>query len=222
MTTRIIFRGMTRPPRNEGPGAIHHVVPQGNGRRRIVEDDRDRVAYVTRFARISRELGWLAHASSLMDTHHHAVVETAEPNLSIGMRRLQGGHARWLNARHGREGSVFRQHFWSRCVGDEGWFFRACLYAVLNPVAAGLCAHPRDWPWCSYRLTAEGDPERFSPGESRLLDMFGDTPTDARRNYAKLVGELAENITAQRVSDSRSLWASLEKLKATRRAKVSD
>ena len=92
---------MTRPPRDEAPGAIHHAVPQGSSRRRIVEDDRDRTAYLNRFDRVGRDLGWIVHASSLMDTHHHAVVETAEPNLGEGMRRVQGGHARWLNARHG-------------------------------------------------------------------------------------------------------------------------
>jgi putative transposase len=25
---------------------------------------------------------------------------------------------------------------------------------VLNPVRAGICAHPADWPWSSYRTTA--------------------------------------------------------------------
>ena len=200
---------MTRASRNEGPGAIHHVVPQGNGRRRIVEDDQDRVSYLSRYARISRELGWLTHAGCLMDTHHHAVVETVEPNLGAGMRRLQGGHARWLNARHGSEGSVFKQHFWSRCIGDGAWFMRACLYVVLNPVAAGLCKHPREWRWCSYAVTADGDTEAFAPGEQRLLGLFGETPREARRNYAALVDELAERVASRPFGDGRSVWRSL-------------
>lgn len=212
---------MTRPPRGERPGAIHHVVPQGNGRRRIVEDNRDRNAYLVRYARISRELGWLTHAGCLMDTHHHAVVETPTPNLALGMKRLQGGHARWLNARHGREGSV-KQNFWSRCIGDEGWFFRACLYVVLNPVAAGLCKHPCEWPWCSYEVTARGDPDRYEPGEKRLLGMFGDSPLEARSNYARLVGEMAERISEQRVRDGASLSRSLDELVASRWPRVSD
>jgi REP element-mobilizing transposase RayT len=138
---------MTRLPREEGSGAVHHAVAQGNGRRRIVRDDRDRVAFVNRFERIARELRWAPVTSCLMDTHLHVVVQTEEPNLGLGMKRLQGGHARWFNVRHERDGILFRHRFWSRRIRDDGWLLRACLYVVLNPVAAGLCAHPRDWRW---------------------------------------------------------------------------
>ena len=213
---------MSRPPRGERPGAIHHVVPQGNGRRRIVEDDRDRNAFLARYAQISRDLGWLTHAGCLMGTHHHGVIETPTPNLAVGMRRLQGGHARWLNARHGREGSVFKQHFWSRCIADERWFFRACLYVVLNPVAAGLCAHPREWQWCSYHVTAHGSTDRYEPAEERLLRMFGDSPREARSNYATLVGEMAARISERRIRDGASLWRSLDGVVAARWPRVSD
>lgn len=157
-----------------------------------------------------------------MDTHHHAVVETPAPNLAVGMRRLLGGHARWLNARHEREGSVFKQHFWSRRIANEGWFFRACLYVVLNPVAAGLCAHPREWPWCSYRTTAEGDPGRYAPGEERLLAMFGETPGEARFRYAKLVQETAECIRERRYANGAELWRLLEGTLTQQSATVSD
>ena len=200
---------MTRPPRDEAPGAIHHVVPQGSRRRRIVEDDRDRAAYLNRFERVGRELGWIVYGSSLMDTHHHAVVETPEPNLGEGMRRVQGGHARWLNARHGGEGHVFRQRFWSRRIVDDGWLLRACLYAVLNPVAAGLCEHPRAWRWGSYAVTADGNPDAYRPGEERLLGLFGDTPREARRHYAEVIDQAAEAIRARRLADSAAVWRAL-------------
>ncbi|HEY9457696.1 MAG TPA: transposase [Gaiella sp.] len=201
---------MTRPPREEAPGAIHHAVPQGNGRRRIVRDDRDRRAYVNRFDRIARDLGWIVIASSLMDTHHHSVVETPEPNLGIGMKRLQGGHARWLNARHGGEGHVFRQRFWSRRIHDDGWLLQACLYVVLNPVAAGMCSHPREWRWGTYTATADGDPDEYRPGEERLLRMFGSTPAEARHRYAEVVDEAVQRIAGEQIPDARALWAQLD------------
>jgi REP-associated tyrosine transposase len=94
---------MAREPREEASGAIHHVIPRGNADLAIVHDDRDRIAFVARFARVGRELGWFTHASCLMDSHHHAVVETPEPNLGRGMRRVLGGHSRWMNVRYGRK-----------------------------------------------------------------------------------------------------------------------
>jgi REP-associated tyrosine transposase len=213
---------MARPGREEGAGAIHHVVPKGNGERRIVEDDRDRVEYTRRVARITRELGWLVHANCLMDTHHHAIVETSEPNLGVGMRRLLGAHSRWLNERHGRSGSVFAPHFWSRRIDDDGWLFRACLYVVLNPVAAGLCHHPREWPWCSYKATADGDPDAFAPGEERVLGMFGLRPFEARRCYAEVVDSAVRNIIDGRRLATGDLWRALREVRRPAVATVSD
>jgi REP-associated tyrosine transposase len=205
---------MARLPRDEGCGAVHHVVAQGNGRRPIVEDDRDRVAFVNRFERIIRELHWAPVTSCLMDTHHHLVVQTPEPNLGLGMKRLQGGHARWFNLRHGRDGNVFRHRFWSRRIRDDGWLLRACLYVVLNPVAAGLCAHPRDWRWCSYARIADGDPDAFRRGEELLLRMLGDSPLEARRRYVELVDLGVESALARRHADGASLWRSLGRIPA--------
>jgi REP element-mobilizing transposase RayT len=213
---------MARPPREEEAGAIHHVIPRGNWSKHIVHDDRDRHAYVVRFAGIGRELGWLTHASCLLDTHHHAVVETPVPNLGPGMRRILGGHSRWMNVRHARNGSVFAPHFWSRRIRDEGWLFRACLYIVLNPVAAGLCAHPAEWPWCSYSVTAEGEPDVFAPGEERLLSMFGATPCEARRCYARIVQDAVEGILAERRLTPQALWDELRQLEGPISPQVSD
>jgi REP element-mobilizing transposase RayT len=190
-------------------------VPQGNARRRIVLDDRDRKAYVNRFEEIAREFGWIVHSSCLMDTHHHAVVETPEPDLGIGMKRLQGGHARWFNARHGSEGHVFRQRFWSRRLFDAGSLLNACLYTVMNPVAAGLCGHPAEWPWCSYSAIAHGDPNGYLPGEERLLGMFGDTPSEARRRYAEVIAQAAEVIRAQRAANGTQFSESIARVAAT-------
>ena len=203
---------VSRPPREEAPGAIHHVIPRGNADRPIVYDDRDRCAFVARFARVGYEFQWLTHASCLMDTHHHAIVETPEANLADGMRRVIGGHSRWLNVRHGRRGSVFTPHFWSRRIGDEGWLFRACIYVVLNPVVAGLCDHPAAWSWCSYRATAEGPLDAYAPGEERLLSMFGRTPAAARLSYAKVIDDAVAGIVAERRSAT-AAWDALRELR---------
>jgi putative transposase len=200
---------VTRRSRSEDEGAVHHVVPQGNAGRPIVRDDRDRHAYTRRFERVARQFQWSISASCLMDTHHHGVVETAEPNLGVGMKRLLGGHSRWLNVRHGSEGSVFRPHYWSRRIEDDGWLFRACLYVVLNPVAAGMCSHPRDWRWCSFSATADGPADAYGPGEERFLGLFGNSPREARPRYAAVVDEMVEVIAARRVRDGRALWHSL-------------
>lgn len=191
--------GMGRRPRDEAPGAIHHVVPQGDGRSPIVLDDRDRRAYLERFNRVAHERLWIIHASCLLDTHHHGIIETPSPDLGYGMRLVVGGHAHWFNARHGRSGAVFGDRYWSARLRDEGHLLRACVYALLNPVAAGLVEHPREWPWCSYRAAvADGISDR-------LATMLGDTPREARDRFLELVDVGVEIVHARRLTNRREV-----------------
>ena len=128
------------------------------------------------------------------------------------MASFTGTSAICVPVRHGRKGSVFAPHYWSRRINDDAWLFRACIYVVLNPVAAGVCRHPSDWPWCSYRRTAEGDPDSYAPGEARLLSMFGRTPREARQCYAKVVDNAVAGILADRSVGPKELWRELRVL----------
>lgn len=143
-----------RRPRQEAPGAVHHVVAQGNDRQRIVRCDVDRIALVRRLATTSAAVGWRCHAYCVMDTHLHALIETPEPNLGMGMQRLIGGYAYEFNRRHERAGHLFVNPYYSVVVERDEHLVAAATYVVLNPVNAGVCAHPADWPWCSYADTA--------------------------------------------------------------------
>jgi REP element-mobilizing transposase RayT len=187
---------MPRYPRYECAGAIHHLVTQGTGRGRIVRDDRDRRAYLGRFYREASSREWLVHASSLLDTHHHAVVTTPNPDLGIGVGRIAGGHAAWFNARYGRSGALFSERFWSRRA--ELHLVRVCIYVFLNPVAAGVVDHPRDWRWSSY-----ADVERQGCSADIAAITGG---TEAFLSY---VGDAVERIRALRAPDAGSCWRAI-------------
>ena len=75
------------------------------------------------------------------------LVETPEPNLSAGMHQLNGPYARLFNTRHGRVGALFQSRFHATVVETEEHLETAAHYIAANPVRAGLCAHPDDWPW---------------------------------------------------------------------------
>ena len=55
--------------------------------------------------------GWRCLAYCLMKNHVHLLVETPEPNLAAGMRRLHGLHAQRFNKRHGHVGHVFQGRY---------------------------------------------------------------------------------------------------------------
>jgi REP element-mobilizing transposase RayT len=184
---------MPRSPRYELAGATHHVVTQGTGRGRIVLDDQDRRAYLARFLREATARDWCIHASSLLDTHHHAVVTTPEPDLGVGIGRVVGGHAAWFNARHARGGALFSERFWSRRADLH--LVRACIYVLVNPVAAGLVTHPREWRWSNY-----GDIRRAGCSSGIAAVTGG---TEAFLGY---VEDAVRRIHAARAGDARSCW----------------
>jgi putative transposase len=122
-----------------------------------------------------------------MTTHLHLVLETREPNLGHGMGRLLGDYARWFNRRHGREGHLFMTPFFSRLLQSDEHVLAATVYVLGNPVRAGLCSHPSEWPWGSYRATVEL--RSTVVPTAPMLGLLAPDPRAARARLAELVDE---------------------------------
>jgi REP element-mobilizing transposase RayT len=122
----------------------------------------DRADFLNVLGRVVDQQGWICHAYCLMGTHYHLLVQTPEANLGKGMCVLNGAYSRLFNGRHGRKGALFGTRFHSALISNEAHLLEASRYIVLNPVRAGLCRWPWDWPWSSYAAT-EGrtDPPPF-------------------------------------------------------------
>src|SRR5882724_3151778 len=145
---------MARPLRIEFPGGLYHVTARGNGRLAIFIDDSDREQFLTVLASVVARYRVLCHAYCLMGNHYHLLLETPEANLSRAMRQLNGVYGQGFNRSHGRSGHVFEGRFQAQVVDKDAYLRAVCRYIVLNPVRAGLVAHPRQWAWSSYRATA--------------------------------------------------------------------
>jgi REP element-mobilizing transposase RayT len=180
---------MARPLRLEYPGAVYHVTSRGNARQDIVVDDRDRTLFLEKLAHVIDRFGWRCHAFCLMDNHYHLLIETPQPNLSRGMRQLNGTYTQAVNRRHHRVGHLFQGRFTAILVEKEAHLLELCRYVVLNPVRAKLVNHPRLWAWSSYRDTAG---ERTAPvwlWTDWILGRFGARQREAQRRYRQFVAE---------------------------------
>ena len=45
---------------------------------------------------------------------------------------------------------LFESRFYSGVIESNAHFLEVTRYVLLNPVRAGLCRHPREWPFSSY------------------------------------------------------------------------
>jgi putative transposase len=170
---------MGRPLREEEAGALYHVIARGNNRERLFLDDADYRRYLTLLGTAIRRQRWHCMSYCLMPNHIHLLLETPIPNLAQGMHWIQTAYARTFNKRHRRGGHAFYDRYKPIRIQTDRQLFSLVGYIAANPVAAGLCRAPEDWPWSSHARTVTAqypgwlDVERllshFSPLEHRQL-----------------------------------------------------
>ncbi len=90
------------------------------------------------------------HAWCIMPNHVHALVTPAPSvTLSALLHTWKSFSAKQANRVLGRSGAFWMQEYFDRYIRDERHFVRVVEYIHNNPVAAGLCASPADWPYSS-------------------------------------------------------------------------
>lgn len=180
---------MARPLRQQYPGAVYHVTARGNAKQPIILDDIDVLHLLGLLADVVARYGWICAAYCVMPNHYHLLLQTPRPNLSLGMRHLNGVYAQWHNRRHDRVGHLFQGRFHAVHVETDPYALELSRYLVLNPVRSGRSSHPADWAWSSYRATAGLDPSPAFLTTSGLLELFADDPREARARYVSFVAE---------------------------------
>ena len=180
---------MARPLRIEYPGAVYHVTSRGNARQDIVADDQDRIAFLVLLAHVIDRFGWRCHAYCLMDNHYHLLLETPQPNLSLGMRQLNGRYTQTVNRRHRRVGHLFQGRFTAILVEKDPHLLELCRYVVLNPVRAKMVTHPRLWRWSSYRATAGETGAPLWLTVDWVRGQFGARQREAQGRYRQFVAD---------------------------------
>jgi putative transposase len=181
---------MARKLRIDVAGGVHHVYARGNDGCTVYRDDGDRRRYMTLLGDTVRERGWRCLAYCLMGNHVHLLLETPEPNLSAGMRRLHGGYGASFNKRHDRRGHLFEGRFGSVLVRDDPQLWAVAAYIAANPVVAGLCREPEAWRWGSHGAVLGSAVAPVWLDARRLLELLGGGGgVPARRRYATYVSE---------------------------------
>jgi REP-associated tyrosine transposase len=197
---------VARPLRIAIPGGLYHVIARGNDRQLVYLDERDRRSFLELLAAVVERYRLLCHSYCLMDNHYHLLLETPLANLSLAMRQQNGLYAQRFNRRNGRCGHVFQARFRAILVQKESHLLRAARYIVRNPVRAGICAQPGQWPWSSYQALAGSAPAQSFLCTDELLAAFAPTRRSAQARYRAFVAEgldeaLLEEVRGERLGE---------------------
>ena len=180
---------MARPLRLEFPGAFYHITSRGNARQNIFVDDTDRLKFLAIFADVNDRYNWTCHAYCLMSNHYHLLLETSDPNLSLGMRQLNGQYTQAFNRNHRRVGHAFQGRYKSIIIEKDTHLLELCRYVVLNPVAAGIVEEPGQWKWSSYQSTVTPQNRDRISSPDWILSQFSTQTVEARKLYRQFVAD---------------------------------
>lgn len=132
-----------------------------------------------------------------MDNHYHILLETPDPNLSLGMRQLNGIYTQRFNRRHDRVGHLFQGRYQSILVEKESYLLELCRYIVLNPVIAGIVDQPSDYLWSSYRFAVQSIDQPEFLFSDWILSQFSNRGDEARKLYREFVIDGIKNETGK-------------------------
>jgi putative transposase len=179
---------MPYAPRDVSAGTFHiftHCVWAATA---LYRDDIDRLEFLRHLGRVTSEGAWTCIGYCLMTSHYHLIVAVDAGALPRAMHALNLPYAVQFNRRHGLKGHVQFRRYGSRRLVDGLDIVDTFRYVVRNPVEAGLCSAPEDWPWSSYAGTVGlAEPASFvdSTPLLRRLDSITDDPIAALRRHAE-------------------------------------
>jgi len=159
----------------------YHVIRRSAGPIPMYRDDLDRTNFCNRLGSTIRRFKWRCHAFCLMTTHYHLLLDVEENALQRGMRVLNGPYAQEFNRRWRRSGHLRSGPYRCGPVKGARQFVRTVRYIALNPVKAGLCSRPADWPWSSYRGSAGYAKQFWFVDDDLVLGTLHEDRTEAQR-----------------------------------------
>jgi putative transposase len=161
--------------RRDTSAGLFHITCHSVWTTDLFRDDVDRLALLGEIASAVVGAAWTCLIVCLMTTHYHLILEVGEDTLPTGMQRVNTRYACRYNSRHRLRGHVFGGRYTSRRLATDAHLLAAFAYVARNPVEAGLCRSPGEWPWSSYAGTVGlNEPHSFVDAD-RVVRSFGGT-----------------------------------------------
>ena len=146
---------MPRKPRFVLPGVLQHVIQRGDNREPCFYSEDDYVRYLDTMQQAAALNQVVVHAYVLMTNHVHLLVTPAQTYSIAHMMQDTGKkYVRYINTRYKRSGSLWEGRYKASVIDSEYYLLTCMRYIEMNPIRAGMFAHPGEYRWSSYHSNA--------------------------------------------------------------------
>lgn len=176
---------MARLPRYVIPGQPQHLIQRGNNRQVIFVAETDYVFFRDALVEAAQKHGLAVHAYVWMTNHIHLLATPAyEDSISKVFQSVGRRYVQYFNACYQRSGTLWEGRYRATVVDSEQYLLAVMRYIELNPVRAGMVAHPNDYRWSSYACNAQGERGADTDWLIAHEEYIRQGPTSAEREVA--------------------------------------
>ena len=142
----------------------HHIVGRGSRKDRIFYSDEDYERFLSLLWKYKNKFKAKLYAYCLMPNHIHLLLDTATKQLlSKTMHGISLSYAMYFNSKYKKCGHLWQNRYKNNLVRNDQYLLNVVNYIEYNPVKAGICTKPEEYPWSSYRSRVLGE-------KSKILD----------------------------------------------------
>ena len=179
---------MARQPRLFYPGAFYHILLRGEDGQKVFNNKADYQYCLGLMEEGVERYGHKIHAFCCMPDHIHLLIQVNDVSLSRIMQNLSFRYTRWANQQRGREGHVFHGRYKAILFDPKAYLSDLTRYLHNNPLRAKASRKLDAYRWSSHRAYLGVDDLPWLTTNT-LLEKFGKTPAQARKQYAKFIEE---------------------------------
>lgn len=177
---------MPRRARIALPNVPVHLIQRGNNRQPCFFADEDYRRYLDWLAEYADKTHCRVHAYVLMTNHVHLLLSSERADAGGALMKLLGQrYVQYVNRLYRRSGTLWEGRFRSCLVQEEDYMLACQRYIELNPVRAGMVAHPAEYRWSSYRANAQGEADSLWRPHP-LYAALGDSAPTRQAAYREL------------------------------------
>jgi putative transposase len=184
----IHFIDMPRTARTLPPSAMIHLIGRGNNKVGLFKNINDYNQFLHTLFRFLKDEPVFVHNYVLMRTHFHVLAWVEETGcLAALMKSIAVSYNHYYQKQHNYRGHLWHSRFRSIVIKGEPHWAACGRYIELNPVRAGVCDGPEEYPWSSYHYYASDKEDPLVKPIKGILGQDCQKSAYNRENYRDFI-----------------------------------